>query len=105
MTAINTASFIVEKSSLISVGSTREDGTVEVTLRGITKRVRASRWVGGQIMAYDLVGRYATGAKAWPATLRYNPGSSSVPAWESASFGRDDRSVKFNKVNAVYFKP
>jgi len=106
---INPQSFITEKSIIVSKGSVREDGTVEVTMRGQTKRVPASRWTGenwdGQITAYGLVGKYRTGSKLWPAILRYNPGNDKTPAWEWASFGRDDRDVKFKKLNNIWFKP
>jgi hypothetical protein len=73
-------------------------GTVEVTLGNQTKRVRATMWVGGDIYAYGVTGRYMTGKKAWPGYV------SSRPGWNNdhVSFGFDSHSGKHRKV-AIHF--
>ena len=95
MTLINRDTFIA-----ISTDSDgRQDGTVEVTIGRITKRVSAClvpkyNW----LFAYDVVGRYQQGGKVWPASIHQNGDGR-----ESVSFGRDDRSPKFRKENNIYF--
>jgi CTP-dependent riboflavin kinase len=80
-----------------------EEGTVEVTIRNETRRVRALRaHSDGAITAYGTSGRYVSGAKAWPATITNRPGKDGT-RWESVSFGRDDRSGRFNKANLIFF--
>jgi len=78
------------------------DGTVEVTLRGKTKTVPATKISNGCIIARGLVGRYNTGTKVWPASISETIiGNGSVI--ETINFGRDDRNPKFQKVNCIYF--
>ena len=97
---------LINASSFIATGVAKYDentdtGTVEVTLRGETKRVSASRDnTYGRIFAYDMIGRYQTGGKAWPASVNQNK-----EGVEHVNFGRDDRSAKFNKVNQIWFAP
>lgn len=80
------------------------DGEVEVTLRGETRIVRANRWSYNDgrvdVVAYGMSGRYVTGAKAWPASVRH----STQTGAEQISFGRDDRAAKFNKANCLSFR-
>lgn len=78
------------------------EGTVEVTLRGETRRVPA-QLRGEKITARGLTGRYETGTKAWPATAEHVIDPRTGKAWDRIDFGRDDRSGKFNKVNNVFF--
>lgn len=91
-------------ASTFTATETKEDGTeigtVEVTLRGVTKTVEAKRlqkynW----IFASGVVGRYQTGGKSWPAIihLRVNDGR------EHVDFGRDDRHHKFRKEDCIFF--
>jgi len=91
MAIINRASFIATDSE--------GNGTVEVTLRNETRRVKARlNEKYGWMYAYEMTGRYQTGGKAWPAMVRsYEDGS------ETVDFGRDDRNPKFNKMNAIFF--
>lgn len=78
-------------------------GSVEVTLRGKTKRVRAlSIPANGAIYAYDLVGRYQTGTRAWPASLRRLVREDGQVI-ETAFFGRYDNHPKFRKENSIWF--
>ncbi len=83
-----------------------EKGSVEVTLNGQTRRVRGSRWIlnNGKIefFAYDMTGRYQTGAKAWPASVCQRK-TDDGKVYETANFGRDDRSGHFNKLNCLFF--
>ena len=76
-------------------------GTVEVTLRGQTKRVEAKLFGENDICAYGLVGRYQSASKLWPAHI-------SSRLWdgkliEDVRFGRDDRHPKFRKENNIWF--
>ena len=79
-----------------------EDGTVEVTLRGTTKRVPAHR-SNGTITAYGMTGRYQTGTKAWPAQVRAVTDPRTGKLWDQVHFGRDDRASKFQKMNGLSF--
>lgn len=96
-TLVNPESFV--KTGEITIGSSVfDEGTIEVTLRGETKRVEA-RFCGSiGYIAFGLIGRYQTGAKQWPATIRHLDGQ------EIINFGRDDRSGRFNKVNCIWFE-
>lgn len=78
------------------------EGTVEVTICGKTRRVKAHR-SGDTITAFELSGRYMTGNKAWPASVQQRIDPKTGKRWDSASFGRDDRSGRFNKMNAIFF--
>lgn len=93
---------LVDRNTFIAV-ETDEDGTirgtVDVRLRGTTKRVKALFMTKyGWIIAYGIIGRYQTGSKAWPASIRSNPDGR-----EDVNFGRDDRHPKFRKENAIWF--
>lgn len=74
-----------------------ENGTVEVTLHGKTKRVRAFRNERGTIYARGLGGRYQTSSKVWPAMVSTDARGTYV------FFGRDDRSDRFNKASGLFF--
>lgn len=78
--------------------STYEVGTVVVTLGGESRRLGATRNKYGDITVRGLGGRYLTSAKVWPASVY-----SSEDGRESAFFGRDDRSGRFNKLRGVFF--
>lgn len=78
-------------------------GTVEVTLRGETRRLPAVlvtqyNW----IIARGMTGRYQSASKVWPANVLSQvreDGSIS----ERANFGRDDNHPKFRKENCLWF--
>lgn len=76
-------------------------GTVEVTLRGQTRRVEAKRFGEDDIVAYGMVGRYHTSAKLWPAYVSSDIRNGAVI--EEARFGRDDNHPKFRKENYIWF--
>lgn len=73
------------------------DGTVEVCLNGETRRVTAVSYKGS-ISALELVGRYNTSSKEWPAIIRRT-----AEGDEIVQFGRDDRCTKFQKRDFIYF--
>jgi hypothetical protein len=77
-------------------------GTVEVTLRGETRRVEAKRFGENDITAYGTVGRYHASTKLWPAYITSDIRDGKVI--ESARFGRDDNHPKFRKENNIWFK-
>lgn len=98
---------IINETSFIASNEQPEhgfwvEGTVEVTLRGETRRVRAKRR-NDEITAYGMTGRYQTGTKAWPAAATRVVDPRTGRPWDRIRFGRDDRSGKFNKVNCVFF--
>jgi hypothetical protein len=76
-------------------------GTVEVTLRGQTKRVEAKLFGEDDICAYDLVGRYQSATKLWPAVISSRIWNDKLV--EDVRFGRDDRNPKFRKENCIWF--
>lgn len=80
------------------------EGTVEVTLRGQTRRVRATKSKrDGEITAHGMTGRYQTGTKDWPASVTQRIDPRTGKAWDSVHFGRDDRAAKFQKTSAINF--
>lgn len=80
------------------------EGTVEVTLRNETRTVRATKSTrDGFITAYGMTGRYQTGTKAWPASVQQRIDPRTNKPWDCVSFGRDDRSGKFQKTSALHF--
>lgn len=96
---------LINRASFIPSVAGSEEGTVEVTLRGETRRVRACftakyNW----IHAYDIVGRYQTGGKSWPGSIQSAPARDSNGFVEHVNFGRDDRNPKFRKENMIWFK-
>jgi hypothetical protein len=96
---INAASFIANASQ----ANDWEEGTVEVTLRRETRRVRAIR-DSGLVTAFGMTGRYRTGTKAWPATARLMRDHHTGEIYEIVYFGRDHRSLgHFEKLNALSF--
>lgn len=88
---INAESFIATGRN--SFGD--ENGTVEVSGE-VRKAVRAPT---GTIFVHGYVGRYRTSGKAWNASVTLRAGQVFV------MFGRDDRSSRFDKQNAISFEP
>jgi hypothetical protein len=77
-----------------------EIGTVQIDLGyGRIVTANASPDSTGALSVAGFVGRYVTSAKPWRATVSGN--GSKVGVW----FGRDDRSGRFNKANAVRWEP
>jgi len=75
------------------------EGTVEVTIAGETKRVSATIFQG-KITAYGFVCKYRTGAKLWNAMImQYANGK------ESFMGGFESRSGKHRQIDQVWFKP
>lgn len=92
------AKIIINHESFIATGRNArgmEVGTVEVSGQ-VQKAVRTDT---GMILLHGWVGRYQTSAKAWNATIFNGPHGLVV------NFGRDDRSGRFNKQNAVSYEP
>lgn len=73
------------------------EGTVQVVLGRETKEVSAFK-CRDRIFARGFGGRYQTGSKVWPATVILDVTTGN----ESALFGRDDRSGRFNKLAGVF---
>ena len=106
MTMINRQSFAATGEPITTTyangyRSTYTDGTVEVTLRGQNKRVKAILYMDDQIYAYGLVGRYQSATKLWPAYITSCLRDGKII--ETVNFGRDDRHDKFRKENNVWF--
>lgn len=75
------------------------NGTVEVTLRGKTQRVRAKMVPKyGWLFAYGIVGRYHTSTKNWPGSIQQE-----TDGKEYVQFGRYDNNPKFRKENNIWF--
>lgn len=82
-----------------------EELTVDVTFQGKTHKVEAYRFPDSEFSPSTLylkgfVGRYRTSNKAWAATVRATPEGQVF-----ASFGRDDRSGRFNKLQGISYEP
>jgi hypothetical protein len=70
--------------------------------RGRTVMTPASK-IGKAINAAGFVGRYRTSPKAWLAHVSAEPHYADEGVY--AHFGRDDRSGRFNKRDAISFEP
>lgn len=97
---INSDSF-TEVSTRVVRGFVYVDGTVELTIRGETKVVPATKIFDGTIIARGIVGRYNTSDKEWPATIQEKKTENGII--EVVNFGRDDRHSKFKKQDCIYF--
>ena len=77
-----------------------EIGTVEIDLGyGRVVNALATPESTGGLSVAGFVGRYVTSAKPWKANVSGT--GSKLSVW----FGRDDRSGRFNKANAIRFEP
>jgi len=99
---------IINAATFIPADEQPEDmswvvGVVDVTLRGETRTVRAWQEKDGMIVAFGMTGRYQTGTKAWAATVSQRTDPRTGKVWDDVSFGRDDRSTKFQKTNSLSF--
>lgn len=94
MSMINKASFEVNGA----FSDHAAYGTVEVTLAGETRRVKAVFWAGGDITAYGISGRYRTSTKAWPGSITARAGWTN----DHVRFGFDSRSGKHHKATISF---
>jgi len=101
ITEVKTTEYTVKKS----VHSyTVEKGTVEMSLRGKTVIANAWRFAGrddGRLSVDGFVGRYVTSPKPWRASVDFKADGT----MGFVHFGRDDRSGRFNKQNAIAYQP
>lgn len=97
---IDTESFIPQGEPETFSHGVRQRGTVEITLRGETRRVEAYLWDDGQLIARGIVGKYQTGTKLWPAYVSVYLNREGET--ERVRFGRYDNHPKFRK-NAIWF--
>lgn len=76
------------------------DGTVEISIGSRTLRANATKFDSGHIRVDGFIGRYRTSDRPWIA---------SVVSWGEddiyVNFGRDDRSGRFHKRNAISWEP
>lgn len=77
------------------------NGTVTVQFGKTEMTVWAHKGLGGYIHAYGFVGNYRTGSKDWAVTMSVRPENEFTSVW----FGRDDRSGRCVKQNAIRFDP
>lgn len=77
----------------------REVGTVLVNTGREVITAAASRGETGEITVGGFVGRYQTSGKAWPAHVMTHGDKL------FATFGRDDRSGRFNKQRGISYEP
>ncbi len=106
-TLINRDTFIITGESVTQTfdsgfSYTYIPGTIEVTLRGQTKRVEAKRFGDDDICAYGLVGRYQSATKLWPAYISSRLCDGKLI--EAVKFGRNDNNPKFRKENNIWFR-
>jgi len=95
-TVIDRSTLQLDGTKTAFIFGVRLNGTVEATLAGKTRRVRASVWeeTPDAIYAHGISGRYQTGSKAWPATvILYGDGR------EHIQFGRDERAGRCTKTS------
>lgn len=76
-------------------------GTIEMDLGGRTVTAKARVYEDGDIAVAGFVGRYLTSTKPWIASVRFDKEGKMARVW----FGRDDRSGRFNKANAISYEP
>jgi hypothetical protein len=94
----------MDVSREVSIALDTFDGkTVEVTIRGETRRLEAVENILG-MRVYGIAGRYQTGTKSWPGFLTYKVDPTNNTPWIDASFGFDSRSAKHNKRPTIFFQ-
>lgn len=80
-------------------------GTVEIEMGNQTVTARAYKWStslrGEQISVHGFIGRYRTVNTPWIANVTLDL----VDGRLFVNFGRDDRSGRFNKQNAISWEP
>ena len=99
---INPKSFVIEGKNKFD----RDVGTVEISFRGKTQTVKAYIYEFNEekiIYVLGFVGRYVSSTKDWPAIVAHKIGRDTANF--SVSFGRDDRSGRFNKQDAIRYDP
>lgn len=80
-----------------------EVGTIEVSVGEAYETVPCVH-AHGEFNVAGFVGRYATSAKPWQAMVSIREDAKDN-SHLYVSFGRDDRSGRFNKRNAISFEP
>lgn len=76
-------------------------GTVEVSIGNTTIEARARLHGREDISVAGFIGRYANSSNAWPASLITDGADDKL----LIHFGRDDRSLRFNKRDAISYEP
>ena len=77
-------------------------GTIKARYAGRAQTVEAVRYDDGDIALTGFVGRNRTSRNPWRASVLFRGGASDKPY---VNFGRDDRSGRFNKQNAISYEP
>lgn len=91
----------IKADSFIAEGHDGESivGTVELTMFGETRRVRARRNPEyGWLFAYGIEGMYRTGQKWWSGSVMLTESTGQI----SVQFGRYDNHPKFSKSNVRF---
>lgn len=91
----------IKRSTFVKNADQAERGTIEITFKGETMIADCFFSTTG-VWVYGFTGRYQQGAKAWDASVFFKGEAERNPA---VSFGRDDRSAKFNKQHMIYWNP
>lgn len=80
----------------------KEIGTVNITIGKMAVTVSAVRYIDrpNDLWLKGFVGRYRTSPKAWRASV-----CMSRDGREFVTFGRDDRSGRFNKMSMITYEP
>lgn len=96
---INSFTFVATSSEPLpwDATQTRERGTVEATLGRETRTVEAVRYECGRIVSWAFTGRYRTGTKAWPATVRID-----FDGRETVWYGKDHHSNRCHKTGISF---
>lgn len=104
MTIINITTFVANETQPENcIKYNWKEGTVEATIQGKTKRVKATLFCEDEITAYGFVAKYRTGTKLWDASVsrrKYYGGKIA----ESVMSGFDSRSGKHHMIPNVWFK-
>lgn len=99
MVTINTETFVATGEANRSGGV---PGTVEMKLRTGVVIAEATYYAkNGEYYVKGFVGRYQTSVKPWNASVQFKADGT----MGFVNFGRDDRSGRFNKRNAISYEP
>lgn len=94
----------INPATFLSLGNNphgEEVGTVQADLgAGRLVTAQALRFKDGSVRVAGFIGRYQTSSKPWRATVIVRCDGKIY-----VHFGRDDRSGKFNKQNAIAWEP
>jgi hypothetical protein len=99
-----TMTISIKRDTFQALGKNCRDitiGTVQLDLGREVVTAKAFQTYNGEISVAGFIGRYRTSNTPWLASVKTRGADNML----SVDFGRDDRSGRFNKQNAISWEP